>query len=152
MATAESVAFEFTWWCLQYNPTLRTVSIWHFHFPQLRVDVANPLVIHEQRIPHSLLVMGYTFLHCECSDLRYLIDIGSCATPHLLAGVALTQFLAFLLLHLWAYDRFNCLKWDSGRQPGAFKRVMTYVYSAAFWPWGSRWPAWCIHIGSCVTS
>ena len=35
------------------------------------------------------------------------------------------QFLAFLTQHLWNYDRFSCLKWNSGRQPGAFKRVMT---------------------------
>lgn len=50
------------------------------------------------------------------------------------------QFLAFLLLHLWAYDRFNCLKWDSGRQPGAFKRVMTYVNIQSSLPWGSESP------------
>ncbi len=37
------------------------------------------------------------------------------------------QFLIFLVVHLWLYDRFNCVKWDSGRQPGAFRRVMTYV-------------------------
>ena len=35
------------------------------------------------------------------------------------------QFLGFLAQHLWNYDRFNCLRWNSGRQPGAFKRVMT---------------------------
>ncbi|KIY69797.1 hypothetical protein CYLTODRAFT_212928 [Cylindrobasidium torrendii FP15055 ss-10] len=37
-------------------------------------------------------------------------------------------FLIFMLSHLWAYDRFKCLRWSSGRQPGAFKRVMTYSY------------------------
>lgn len=81
MATAES-NFELLGDVLQVVvPLSALVSIWHFHFPQqLRVDVDNPLVIHEQRIPYSLLVMGYTCLHCECSDLRYLIDIGSCAT------------------------------------------------------------------------
>ncbi|KAJ3495433.1 hypothetical protein NLJ89_g10622 [Agrocybe chaxingu] len=48
-------------------------------------------------------------------------------TAYLLWAILSCIFLTFLLLHLWAYDRFNCLKWDSGRQPGAFKRVMTYV-------------------------
>ncbi|KAF6761188.1 hypothetical protein DFP72DRAFT_880367, partial [Ephemerocybe angulata] len=38
------------------------------------------------------------------------------------------QFLVLLILHLWLYDKFACLKWDSGRQPGAFKRIMTYSY------------------------
>ncbi|KAJ7251172.1 hypothetical protein B0H12DRAFT_1185515 [Mycena haematopus] len=40
------------------------------------------------------------------------------------------QFFTFMLLHLWSYDKFKCLRWDSGRQPGAFKRVMTYSYFA----------------------
>lgn len=31
------------------------------------------------------------------------------------------------MIHLWMYDKFQCLKWGSGRQPGAFKRVMTCV-------------------------
>ena len=35
------------------------------------------------------------------------------------------QFLGFMLYHLWSYDKFRCLHWSSGRQPGAFKRVMT---------------------------
>ncbi|EGO26375.1 hypothetical protein SERLADRAFT_436189 [Serpula lacrymans var. lacrymans S7.9] len=39
--------------------------------------------------------------------------------------MSFTQFLCFLVFHIWSYDRFNCLKWNSGRQPGAFKRVMT---------------------------
>ncbi|TCD61622.1 hypothetical protein EIP91_008146, partial [Steccherinum ochraceum] len=38
------------------------------------------------------------------------------------------NFLFFLVYHLWSYDRFKCLHWSSGRQPGAFKRVMTYSY------------------------
>ncbi|ETW74616.1 hypothetical protein HETIRDRAFT_22237, partial [Heterobasidion irregulare TC 32-1] len=37
-------------------------------------------------------------------------------------------FLCFLFYHLWSYDKFQCLKWDAGRQPGAFRRVMTYSY------------------------
>ncbi|KAF8963619.1 hypothetical protein BDZ97DRAFT_984668 [Flammula alnicola] len=51
-------------------------------------------------------------------------------TAYLLWAILSCIFLAFLFVHLWAYDRFNCLKWDSGRQPGAFKRVMTYSYLA----------------------
>ena len=41
------------------------------------------------------------------------------------------QFLGFLTQHLWDYDRFNCLKWNSGRQPGAFRRVMTVSFPSA---------------------
>ncbi|PPQ72203.1 hypothetical protein CVT25_006597 [Psilocybe cyanescens] len=52
------------------------------------------------------------------------------ATAFLLWAILSCIFLAFLLLHLWAYDQFKCLKWDAGRQPGAFKRVMTYSYIA----------------------
>ncbi|KAJ7033463.1 hypothetical protein C8F04DRAFT_1104815 [Mycena alexandri] len=36
--------------------------------------------------------------------------------------------LAFLLFHLWSFDRFKCLKWNNGPYSGAFKRVMTYSY------------------------
>ncbi|KAF9529773.1 hypothetical protein CPB83DRAFT_852155 [Crepidotus variabilis] len=34
----------------------------------------------------------------------------------------------FLLFHLWSFDRFQCLKWNSGAHAGAFKRIMTYTY------------------------
>ncbi|KAF9012612.1 hypothetical protein BDQ17DRAFT_1297791 [Cyathus striatus] len=34
----------------------------------------------------------------------------------------------FLLFHLWSFDRFKCIKWDSGAHSGAFKRIMTYSY------------------------
>ncbi|PPR03335.1 hypothetical protein CVT24_012575 [Panaeolus cyanescens] len=34
----------------------------------------------------------------------------------------------FLLFHLWSFDRFKCLKWNSGAYSGAFKRIMTYSY------------------------
>ena len=43
-----------------------------------------------------------------------------------------TQFLSFLVYHLWCYDRFKCLHWSSGRQPGAFKRVMTVRFYLSF--------------------
>ncbi|KAF9012604.1 hypothetical protein BDQ17DRAFT_1344242 [Cyathus striatus] len=51
-------------------------------------------------------------------------------TAYLLWAILSCIFLVFLFSHLWAYDRFSCLKWDAGRQPGAFKRVMTYSYLA----------------------
>ncbi|EIN06435.1 hypothetical protein PUNSTDRAFT_115010 [Punctularia strigosozonata HHB-11173 SS5] len=34
----------------------------------------------------------------------------------------------FLVFHLWSFDRFKCLKWNTGPTSGAFKRVMTYSY------------------------
>lgn len=46
----------------------------------------------------------------------------------LLWSILSTMELVFLLHHLWRYDRFSCLRWNSGRQPGAFKRIMTYSY------------------------
>ncbi|KAF8910876.1 hypothetical protein CPB85DRAFT_1435138 [Mucidula mucida] len=49
---------------------------------------------------------------------------------YLLWAILACTFQIFMTLHLWAYDRFKCLKWSSGRQPGAFKRVMTYSYVA----------------------
>ncbi|KAG6840044.1 hypothetical protein C0991_009417, partial [Blastosporella zonata] len=51
-------------------------------------------------------------------------------TAYLLWAILSCIYLVFLLLHLWYYDRFACLRWDAGRQPGAFKRVMTYSYLA----------------------
>lgn len=48
----------------------------------------------------------------------------------LLWSILACLFQAFLVVHLWCYDRFQCIKWSSGRQPGAFKRVMTYSYLA----------------------
>ncbi|KAF5375521.1 hypothetical protein D9615_009208 [Tricholomella constricta] len=51
-------------------------------------------------------------------------------TAYLLWAILACIYLVFLLMHLWNYDRFQCLRWDSGRQPGAFKRVMTYSYLA----------------------
>ncbi|KAL4249232.1 hypothetical protein ABKN59_007241 [Abortiporus biennis] len=35
---------------------------------------------------------------------------------------------AFLVFHLWNFDRFKCLKWNHGPYSGAFKRIMTYTY------------------------
>ncbi|KAF8171882.1 hypothetical protein BJ912DRAFT_109745 [Pholiota molesta] len=35
---------------------------------------------------------------------------------------------SFLLFHLWSFDRFKCLRWNSGAGSGAFKRIMTYSY------------------------
>ncbi|KZS99521.1 uncharacterized protein LAESUDRAFT_816924, partial [Laetiporus sulphureus 93-53] len=49
-------------------------------------------------------------------------------TAFLLWAILSVLFQVFLTYHLWSYDRFQCLRWSSGRQPGAFKRVMTYSY------------------------
>ncbi|KAL5512465.1 hypothetical protein ACEPAG_3118 [Sanghuangporus baumii] len=35
---------------------------------------------------------------------------------------------AFLLGHLWRFDKFKCLKWSNSPYSGAFKRIMTYTY------------------------
>ncbi|KAL5531755.1 hypothetical protein ACEPAF_5317 [Sanghuangporus sanghuang] len=35
---------------------------------------------------------------------------------------------AFLLGHLWRFDKFKCLKWSNAPYSGAFKRIMTYTY------------------------
>ncbi|EPQ55408.1 hypothetical protein GLOTRDRAFT_138960 [Gloeophyllum trabeum ATCC 11539] len=49
-------------------------------------------------------------------------------TAYLLWAILAVLFQIFLVVHLWCYDRFKCVLWNSGRQPGAFKRVMTYSY------------------------
>ncbi|KAI0821318.1 hypothetical protein BC629DRAFT_1250725, partial [Irpex lacteus] len=49
-------------------------------------------------------------------------------TAYLLWAILSILFLSFLLYHIWSYDKFQCVRWSSGRQPGAFKRVMTYSY------------------------
>jgi len=49
-------------------------------------------------------------------------------TVHLAWAVLSCGLQIFLIQHLWRYDRFKCIAWSSGRQPGAFKRVMTYSY------------------------
>ncbi|KZV65748.1 hypothetical protein PENSPDRAFT_114009 [Peniophora sp. CONT] len=49
----------------------------------------------------------------------------------LLVWTVLSALLGvFLISHLWAFDRFKCLRWNQGSQ-GAFKRVMTYSYTAS---------------------
>ncbi|KIJ51261.1 hypothetical protein M422DRAFT_26678 [Sphaerobolus stellatus SS14] len=49
-------------------------------------------------------------------------------TVHLAWAILAVGLQIFLIQHLWRYDRFKCLSWSSGRQPGAFKRIMTYSY------------------------
>ena len=63
-------------------------------------------------------------------DFIYHRALTSLEHPRQSAHVTIpdVQFLFFLTQHLWNYDRFNCLKWNSGRQPGAFKRVMTVSF------------------------
>ncbi|KAI0253765.1 hypothetical protein BJV78DRAFT_167596 [Lactifluus subvellereus] len=50
------------------------------------------------------------------------------ATTFLSWAILASLFLAFLFYHLWSYDGLQCLKWNAGRQPGAFRRLMTYSY------------------------
>ncbi|KAH9846502.1 hypothetical protein C2E23DRAFT_890820 [Lenzites betulinus] len=52
-------------------------------------------------------------------------------TAFLLWSILSVLFLIFLVHHIWCYDKFKCLRWSAGRQPGAFKRVMTYSYLGA---------------------
>ncbi|OBZ69680.1 hypothetical protein A0H81_10190 [Grifola frondosa] len=49
-------------------------------------------------------------------------------TAFLLWAILSVLFQIFLVHHLWCYDNFKCLRWSAGRQPGAFKRLMTYSY------------------------
>ncbi|KAF9075491.1 hypothetical protein BDP27DRAFT_1315132 [Rhodocollybia butyracea] len=55
---------------------------------------------------------------------------GFSSSAYLLWAILACLFESFLFVHLYSYDKFQCLKWGSGRQPGAFKRVMTYSYLA----------------------
>ncbi|KAH8110422.1 hypothetical protein DFH11DRAFT_1730338 [Phellopilus nigrolimitatus] len=43
-------------------------------------------------------------------------------------AVLSTALGAFLLGHLWRFDRFKCLKWSNSPYSGSFKRIMTYTY------------------------
>ncbi|KAJ3567348.1 hypothetical protein NP233_g6419 [Leucocoprinus birnbaumii] len=67
--------------------------------------------------------------HSLSSPLSQLMSNGS-PSAYLLWAILACVFFIFMMLHLWAYDKFNCLRWGAGRQPGAFKRVMTYSYLA----------------------
>ncbi|KAF4593119.1 hypothetical protein EYR38_008829 [Pleurotus pulmonarius] len=60
---------------------------------------------------------------------KSLMSTGS-PSAYLLWAILSCIFLVFFSIHLWLYDKFKCLKWHAGRQPGAFKRVMTYSYLA----------------------
>ncbi|KAL1745766.1 hypothetical protein HDZ31DRAFT_62855 [Schizophyllum fasciatum] len=56
----------------------------------------------------------------------------ACLSPasYLFWAVSSVLFELFLVYHLWSFDRFKCLRWNSGNsgQAGAFKRFMTYSY------------------------
>ncbi|KAF9222467.1 hypothetical protein BS17DRAFT_783745 [Gyrodon lividus] len=57
---------------------------------------------------------------------------GGSPTVFLLWSILSCLFFSFLVFHLWNYDKFKCLRWNqSGRQPGAFKRFMSYTYIAS---------------------
>ncbi|KAH9987396.1 hypothetical protein BJV77DRAFT_791888 [Russula vinacea] len=49
-------------------------------------------------------------------------------TAYLSWAILASLFLAFLLYHLWNYDRLQSIRWNAGRQPGAFRRLMIYSY------------------------
>ncbi|KAI0278787.1 hypothetical protein BGY98DRAFT_499790 [Russula aff. rugulosa BPL654] len=49
-------------------------------------------------------------------------------TAFLTWAILASLFLAFFLYHLWRFDRLQCIKWNAGRQPGAFRRLMIYSY------------------------
>ncbi|KAH7871932.1 hypothetical protein F5051DRAFT_395862 [Lentinula edodes] len=55
---------------------------------------------------------------------------GFSPSTYLLWSILACLFEGFLVAHLYSYDKFQCVKWGSGRQPGAFKRIMTYSYLA----------------------
>ncbi|KAJ3995292.1 hypothetical protein F5050DRAFT_1548908, partial [Lentinula boryana] len=55
---------------------------------------------------------------------------GFSPSTYLLWSILACLFESFLVAHLYSYDKFQCVKWGSGRQPGAFKRIMTYSYLA----------------------
>ncbi|CAL1711416.1 unnamed protein product [Somion occarium] len=50
------------------------------------------------------------------------------AATYLTWSILCTVLGAFLVFHLWNFDRFRCLKWNNGPHSGAFKRIMTYTY------------------------
>ncbi|GAV99308.1 hypothetical protein LENED_000753 [Lentinula edodes] len=62
---------------------------------------------------------------------------GFSPSTYLLWSILACLFEGFLVAHLYSYDKFQCVKWGSGRQPGAFKRIMTYskVWSIPFSSW-----------------
>ncbi|KAJ7686805.1 hypothetical protein B0H17DRAFT_1013292 [Mycena rosella] len=51
----------------------------------------------------------------------------SSPATYLVWSILVSLSCLFLLFHLWSFDRFQCLKWNTGSS-GAFKRVMTYSY------------------------
>ncbi|KAI0031980.1 hypothetical protein K488DRAFT_86300 [Vararia minispora EC-137] len=54
------------------------------------------------------------------------------SAPVLLVWTVMGALLgAFYALHLWAFDRFRCLRWNHGTSQGTFKRIMTYSYMLA---------------------
>ncbi|KAJ7478637.1 hypothetical protein B0H11DRAFT_2173655 [Mycena galericulata] len=48
-------------------------------------------------------------------------------STYLVWSIISCVLFAFLVFHMWSFDRFKCLRWNNG-QSGAFKRVMTYSY------------------------
>ncbi|KAF8918416.1 hypothetical protein CPB85DRAFT_1281988 [Mucidula mucida] len=49
-------------------------------------------------------------------------------STYLIWSIVACMLLLFLLYHLYSFDHFKCIRWNSGPYSGAFKRIMTYTY------------------------
>ncbi|KAF8191061.1 hypothetical protein K438DRAFT_2018469 [Mycena galopus ATCC 62051] len=47
---------------------------------------------------------------------------------YLVWGIISVVLFAFLVYHMYSFDRFRCLRWNKGPDSGTFKRIMTYSY------------------------
>ncbi|KAF8191060.1 hypothetical protein K438DRAFT_1831143 [Mycena galopus ATCC 62051] len=47
---------------------------------------------------------------------------------YLVWGIISGVLFAFLVYHMYSFDRFRCLRWNRGPHSGTFKRIMTYSY------------------------
>ena len=105
-----------------------------YHFRRLKLEPFLHLLSPSSWLPSFYPVCWLLFHECIFTiRLPSVGDFGvSCAYRNAFSSfdlqvLSFLQFQAFLVVHLWCYDRFQCIKWGSGRQPGAFKRVMTCV-------------------------
>lgn len=53
------------------------------------------------------------------------------ASSYLVWSIVSCLLLTFLFYHLYRFDHFKCVRWNSGPYSGAFKRIMTYTYLAS---------------------
>ncbi|KAH9055887.1 hypothetical protein EDB83DRAFT_2391713 [Lactarius deliciosus] len=74
-----------------------------------------------------------------------LHTVMSYSTPevYLVWSILSILLCTFVVYHLWAFDRFHCLRWNQGND-GGFKRLMTYNYILGI-------PFWVAYsVGFCV--